>query len=362
MSENARKADKSHYDENRAIRLIRDKIMQGAPKLLNSKSFAVLHGHVTADMHCPDKPLFAVPLWFLFGLSSNPAMDSEDDMSRVIPMYSGNNRDIFYAMLCHISVIMADGDYVTENGKSANGLFRRSNNGDDAIRRFGTDAIIALPYNEVADNTSVALSTVSHELRHAWDTLSGHWSVESEYTSYHENAELYYKNPQEIRARVTEIAHQAEDVVHDLVKGLQDPEYAQGALRVLTEIFGSGIAVFSSWLYGLLTPFHRGTVRIEGDPVLPRPTLDIDLLQKLLQITAGAYSKPTTSLAQEEQHKIQDWMAEYSSSLYHELVSTYKSKLPSSVFHGDSAKTKQLLSIAHRNLIELKQELPNLKW
>lgn len=362
MSPAARNPDKSHYDESRAIRLIRDKIMQGTPRLLDSKSFAVLHGHVTGDMHCPDNPLFAVPLWYLFGLSSNPAMDTEDDIARVIPMYSGNNRRTFYTMLCRLSVILAEGGYVTENGNSANGLFRRSSDGTDAIRRFGTDSIIALPYDEVADNTSVALSTVSHELRHAWDTLSQHWSVESEYTSYHDNAELYYKNPQEIRARVTEIAHQAEDVIHDIVTALQAPEHKQGALRVLTEIFGSGVAVFSSWLYGLLTPFHRGVVRIEGDPILPRPTLDLNLLQKLLQITAGAYTKTKTDIAQQEQHKIQDWMAEYSASLYHELVSMYKSRLPASVFHGDSAKTQQLLSIAHRNLGELKRELPNLKW
>lgn len=362
MRENPRQHDRSHYEESKAIRLIRDKIMQGAPKLKDSSTFAVLRGHVTADKHCPDNPLFAVPLWYLFGLSSNPAMDSEDDMSRVIPMYSENNRKTFYTILCRLSVILSDGDYVLMDGKHANGLFRRSPDGTDAIRRFGTDSIIVLPYDEVADNTSLAISTVSHEIRHAWDTLAGHWSIESEYTQYHDNAELYYKNPQEIRARVTELAHEAEDVIHGIVSNLDDAEYASGALQVLTEIFGSGVAVFSSWLYGLLTPFHRGVVTVEGDPILPRPTLNLSLLQSLLKITAGAYSKPVTDQGQEEQHKIQDWMADYSASLYNELVRMYRSRLPPSVFHGDSAKKNQLLSIAHRNIEQLKLELPNLTW
>jgi thiaminase len=91
--------------------------------------------------------------------------------------------------------------------------------------------------------------------------------------------------------------------------------------------------------------------------------LDRHLLQTLLKITAGAYApKMSRKVSREEQQRVQDWMASYSSSLYKELVSMYKTKLPSAVFHNNEDKTRQLWSEAHRNLEQLKAELPNLSW
>jgi hypothetical protein len=357
--------DKSHYDESRAIRLIRDRILSYAPRF--ETDTVAVRGQATKDSGCPSNPAGAVPLWHIFGFSRNPSDKPAEFFRRVVPSYKdASTVDVFRSLLCDLAVVFTKGDYATVHGHTVNGCYRRDVSGADVIQKFGTRAIIVLPLGEIADNTTVASSTTSHELRHAWDEAQQHWSMSSSYTSPDKNPELYFKNPAEIRARVTEIAHQAEDVIHQLVGaalGRDAEANRDGSIAVLTDIFGSGTAVFSSWLFGLLTPFHLSAGDQGEATKLPPPTLDRHLLQTLLKITAGAYApKMSRKVSREEQQRVQDWMASYSSSLYKELVSMYKTKLPSAVFHNNEDKTRQLWSEAHRNLEQLKAELPNLSW
>lgn len=350
--------DSRLYDESRAIRLVRDRIIEWAPKLETSPY--TIQGFATAAK-CPGNPKASVPLWAIFGMTSNHKGQKHPSFERLVPNYKHRgNVEMFQKVLCELAVIFTEGDYVDIDGHAANGCFRRDPSGADAIQSFGTTSIIALPYGEVLDKTTVAYTSTSHELRHAFDDITRHWSLDVAYTSASKDPELYFSNPAEIRARVTEVTHSADDVIHDLVRAVrntEEPEYQQQALHVLTEIFGSGVAVFSSWLYGMLTPFHKG----ESD--LPRPTMDVGLLQTLLRITAGAYApKMSRKVNKSEQLRIQNWMADYSKSVYFELVKTYRGMLPASVFHNDAARTQQLMALAHKNLRSLQQELPNLTW
>jgi len=355
-------SDQAEYDVSRAIRFVRDHIIEWASHH-ESKTPYIIKGHSTSDPQCPSNPLFTVPLWYIFRLNKNPKGSDPKQLDRILPKYESPEAvDTLYKLLCNISLVFTEGPITLAYDKEYEALFRRI--ALDAIPKFGTTGIIALPYQEAVHRSSYLESVLSHEVRHAADSVTNHWSMRDPHPDYSKDHEVYYKDPSEIRARVTEIGHSAEDVIHALVAqsiGTQgEPEHRANSLRILTEIFGSGAAVFSSWLYGLLTPFHKGGVSLIGDTEIPRPTLDISLTQVLLKITASAYSGK--AINSKEQEAIQDWMANYSKSLYNYLVKLYRSKLPLSVFHESKPKTEQLWKIAHKNLALIKQELPNMTW
>lgn len=355
-------SDQTEYDISRAIRFVRDHIIEWAIHHESTTPY-IIKGQATSDPKCPSNPLFAVPLWYIFRLNKNPKGVSPEQLYRILPKYGSPEAvEVLYQLLCNISLVFTEGPITLAYGKEYEAFFRRI--ALDAIPKFGTTGIIALPYQEAAQRSSYLESVLSHEVRHAADSVTKHWSMRDPHPDYSKDHEVYYKDPSEIRARVTEIGHSAEDVIHALVAqatGTQgDASHRANSLRILTDIFGSGAAVFSSWLYGLLTPFHKGGISLVGDLDIPRPTLDISLTQVLLKITASAYSNKAASA--EEQKDIQEWMANYSKSLYNYLVKLYKNKLPLSVFHEDKAKTEHLWKIAHRNLALIKQELPNMKW
>ena len=354
----------SDYDVSRAIRFVRDHIIEWAARH-ESKTPYIIKGQATGDPQCPSNPLFAVPLWYIFRLNKNPKGTPVEQLERIIPKYpSAEAVEVLYKLLCEVSLVFTEGLITYAYNKEYEAFFRRI--AADAIPKFGTSGIIALPYQEATKRSSYLEGVLSHEIRHAADSVTNHWSMRDVHPDYSKDHEVYYKDPSEIRARVTEVGHSAEDVIHALVAQTTSqtatPEQKASSLRILTDIFGSGAAVFSSWLYGLLTPFHKGDVSLVGDTEIPRPTLDISLTQVLLKITASAYSKTSSAADKKEQQDIQEWMASYSKSLYNYLVNMYKTKLPMSVFHEDRAKTEELWSIAHKNLVLIKQELPRMQW
>lgn len=360
----------SDYMEGRVIRVLRDALIHFIGNIKTNRPAWVVPGVSTGNSKSPSNQILAVPAWGLLGYSTNP---HQLDVSGEVSVFGAELPDDVRTKLLHflqsVAFVLCSGNIVVSEQPEGegNGFFR--NSPSDAIPKLGTTAIIAVAARPLLDQSQYIVSTLGHEIRHALDSQDEDFRKNmAGYVSHGENAQRYYSNPLEIRARVTEILHDAEDTVESLVEMIHNPAsdaYAKNSLSALSIILGKGPAVFSAWAYGSLHPFFHDTSALPGIPYLPEPTTDRRLRQMIVMLTAQAYDKRNTSSQdRKKQQTVQDWMGRQSLAVYEYLISKYgkDARIPSGTFNRDPATEKTYVDYALANIRYVRSNLSNLQW